>query len=223
MLGDETTGRPKPVFCWKRMSDGRGAENRRTTTSPGLLCLMAWETDTREPRRSRIVRQRTVPGAAWKQHTTTVLATAPEPHGRGASIDPRKGSSKYTSQRFCQKKYLSVPFFRVSSLQTTPVRIILNPLAAGLAAVPEASTSTAVRARRSRGGGLRGPQYRPPSGAGLEAGGRAGRRHWLCPSRTGGGSDPPGRGMIEGFAAGQLPDGRLHRAAVSRGQGHPLP
>ena len=91
---------------------------------------MAWGgTDTREPRRSRIVRQRTVPGAAgtppaaataeawtahrgwgcginahlmpqepigaitrwvtaWKQHTTTVLATAPEPHGRGSFIDP---------------------------------------------------------------------------------------------------------------------------------------
>ena len=84
--------------------------------------------------------------------------------------------------------------------------IDLNPLAAGIAATPEASAHTSIQQRveHAQAEG-RTPDLKAAC-AGSVAGSAASAgledSHWLCPTEDRRGLDSSGEGMIEGFSLG---------------------
>ena len=104
------------------------------------------------------------------------------------------------------------------------VYIDLNPVAAKIAATPETSDYTSIKQRldhveaegktaqleAAEGGSVAGSQ----AAAGLE------EALWLCPIEDRRGLDSTREGMMQGFPLGELCQaGRLHRPALSPGQG----
>jgi REP element-mobilizing transposase RayT len=134
-----------------------------------------------------------------------------------------------TRGAFFEGRFKSVAILDDESLLATCAYIDLNPVAAGIAAVPEASEHTSIKERvdhvkaqgrtddlkAARGGGVAGSN----AAAGLE------ESHWLCPIEDRRRLGSSREGMIEGFSLGShvlLVDytGRLFRegkATISRG------
>ncbi len=120
------------------------------------------------------------------------------------------------------------PRRRISSLATCAY-IDLNPIAAGIAAVPEASPHTSVNTRvehvnsQGRGGDLRAAEQGSVAGSNASAG--LEESIWLCPIEDRHKVDSRREGMLEGFSLGSyllLVDytGRLFRdgkAVISAG------
>jgi len=130
--------------------------------------------------------------------------------------------------RFRKTTILATPRFRLDGALATCAYIDLNPVAAGIAEVPETSEHTSIKERvdhvRTQGRieDLEATQTGSVAGscasAGLE------ESHWLCPIEDRRQLDSSREGMLEGFSLGSyllLVDytGRLFRdgkAAVSR-------
>jgi REP element-mobilizing transposase RayT len=132
-----------------------------------------------------------------------------------------------TRGAFFEERFKSIGILDEESLLATCAYIDLNPVAAGIVEVPEASPHTSVSTRvnhvKAKGrtaelqaGGQVGAAALPAS-AGLE------ESIWLCPIEDRGGLDSSRRGMLEGISLGHyllLVDhtGRLFRegkAAIS--------
>jgi REP element-mobilizing transposase RayT len=132
-----------------------------------------------------------------------------------------------TRGAFFEERFKSIGILDEESLLATCAYIDLNPVAAGIVEVPEASPHTSVSARVSH-------VKAQGRTAELEAAGQVGAAArqawagleesiWLCPIEDRGGLDSARRGMLEGFSLGQyllLVDytGRLFRegkAAIS--------
>jgi REP element-mobilizing transposase RayT len=129
---------------------------------------------------------------------------------------------------FFEGRFKSVAILDEESLLATCAYIDLNPVAAGIAAVPEASEHTSIKERvdhvkaQGRTADLKAARHGSVDGskaaAGLE------ESHWLCPIEDRRRLDSTREGMIEGFSLGNyllLVDytGRLFRevkASISR-------
>lgn len=134
-----------------------------------------------------------------------------------------------TRGAFFEGRFKSVAILDEEALLATCVYIDLNPVAAGLAPVPEASAHTSIKERiehvevqgRSKDlkAARRGSVAASASASGLEEG------LWLCPIEDRRGFDSLREGMLEGFPLGSyllLVDytGRLFRegkATIARG------
>src|SRR5262249_27012154 len=133
-----------------------------------------------------------------------------------------------TQGAFFEGRFKSVAILDEESLLATCAYVDLNPVAAGIAAVPGASPYTSIKAR----GNHEKDQGRTPDLGGAERGSVAGSRAsegledslWLCPIEDRRRLDSAREGMLEGFSLGSyllLVDytGRRFRAgkaAISR-------
>ncbi|MGH3429989.1 MAG: transposase [Mycobacteriales bacterium] len=111
-----------------------------------------------------------------------------------------------TRGAFFEGRFKSIAILDETALLTTCAYIDLNPVAAGIAEVPESSTHTSLKARvdhvkdqgrtedlnPARSGSVAGSA----AAAGLEEG------HWLCPVEDRRRIDSGREGMIEGFSLG---------------------
>jgi hypothetical protein len=111
-----------------------------------------------------------------------------------------------TRGAFFEGRFKSIAILDEGALLATCAYIDLNPVAAGIADVPETSAHTSIKARvehvqangrtedlkESRGGSVAGSA----AAAGLEEG------HWLCPIEDRRRLDSPREGMLEGFSLG---------------------
>ena len=132
-----------------------------------------------------------------------------------------------TRGTFFEGRFKSVAILDEESLLATCAYIDLNPVAAGIAEVPEASPHTSIKTRVEHVK-AQGRTERPEGGRARQRGGFA------CVGRPGGvalalpdrGSTPAGfvtRRDAGRILAGKLPAfGRLHGPAVPRGQGGDL-
>jgi hypothetical protein len=133
-----------------------------------------------------------------------------------------------TRGAFFEGRFKSVAILDEEALLAVCAYIDLNPVAAGLAAVPEESEHTSVKQRvehvvaQGRIGDVKAAQAGSVAGVARSAGME--EALWLCPLEDRSGVDSPREGMIAGFSLGSyllLVDytGRLFRegkAAVSR-------
>ncbi len=129
---------------------------------------------------------------------------------------------------FFEGRFKSVAILDEEALLAVCAYIDLNPVAAGIAEVPEASAHTSIKERvehveaLGRTGDLKEAQKGSVAGSAAAAG--LEDSHWLCPIEDRRGMDSSREGMIEGFSLGNylvLVDytGRLFRqgkAAISR-------
>jgi hypothetical protein len=134
----------------------------------------------------------------------------------------------YCVRPFFEGRFKSVAILDEESLLAISAYIDLNPVAAGIAEVPEASEHTSIKERiehvkdQERTEDLKAA--RKGSVAGSEAAAGLEESHWLCPVEDRRRLDSRREGMIEGFSLGSyllLVDftGRLFRkgkAAISR-------
>ena len=123
-----------------------------------------------------------------------------EPLSRLANREEKTGGA------FFEGRFQSVAILDEEALLATCVYIDLNPVAAGIAEVPEASAPTSIKQRiehvqqqgptedlkAAQAGGVSGST----AAAGLEEG------LWLCPIEDRRKLDSPREGMIEGFSLG---------------------
>jgi hypothetical protein len=133
-----------------------------------------------------------------------------------------------TRGTFFEGRFKSVAILDEESLLATCAYIDLNLVAAGIAAVPEASAHTSIKERvdhvkaQGRSEDLKAAQSGSVAGSKASSGLEEG--HWLCPIEDRRGLDSAREGMLEGFSLGSyllLVDytGRLFRegkAAISR-------
>jgi hypothetical protein len=133
-----------------------------------------------------------------------------------------------TRGAFLEGRFKSVAILDEESLLATCAYIDLNPVAAGIAKVPEPSPHTSIKTRvehvhaQNRGDAL--PAAQRGSVAGSVASAGLEESLWLCPIEDRRRLDSPREGMLEGFSLGNylvLVDytGRLFRegnAAISR-------
>ena len=129
---------------------------------------------------------------------------------------------------FFEGRFKSVAILDEESLLAVSAYIDLNPVAAGIAEVPEASEHTSIKERvdhvKSQGRTEDLKAARNGSGAGSNASAGLEDSHWLCPIEDRRGLDSTREGMLDGFSLGSyvlLVDytGRLFRegkAAISR-------
>jgi hypothetical protein len=129
---------------------------------------------------------------------------------------------------FFEGRFRSVAILDEESLLATCAYIDLNPVAAGIAEVPEASLHTSIKERvdhvqaQGRTGDLKAASQGSVAGSNAAAG--LEESHWLCPIEDRRRLDSSREGMLEGFALGNylmLVDytGRLFRegkATISR-------
>ena len=129
---------------------------------------------------------------------------------------------------FFEGRFKSVAILDEESLLAVSAYIDLNPVAAGIAEVPEASEHTSIKERvdhvKSQGRTEDLNAARNGSVAGSNASAGLEDSHWLCPIEDRRGLDSTREGMLDGFSLGSyvlLVDytGRLFRegkAAISR-------
>jgi len=129
---------------------------------------------------------------------------------------------------FFESRFKSVAILDDESLLATCAYIDLNPVAAGIAEVPETSEHTSIKERVEHVQAQGRTEDLKAAGEGSVAGSNASagleESHWLCPIENRRRLDSPREGMLEGFSLGSyllLVDytGRLFRegkAAVSR-------
>ena len=108
---------------------------------------------------------------------------------------------------FWESRYKSIAILDEEALLTTCAYIDLNPVAAGIAAVPETSKHTSVRQRvahvRSRGKLEKLKEARRGTVAGWRAIGNVEQDHWLVPiDDRRRGNDGAREGMLEGLSLG---------------------
>jgi hypothetical protein len=127
----------------------------------------------------------------------------------------------HTRGAFFEGRFKSVAILDEEALLATCTYIDLNPVAAGIAEVPEASAHTSVKERvahvqaQGRTDDLNASREGSVSGSAAAAG--LEESHWLCPIEDRRRLDSAREGMVEGFALGsylQLVDytARLYRA-----------
>ena len=128
---------------------------------------------------------------------------------------------------FFEERFKSIAILDEESLLATCAYIDLNPVAAGIVEVPEASPHTSVATRvnhvKAQGRTAELQAAAQVGAAVVEASAGLEESNWLCPIEDRGGLDSVRRGMIEGFSLGRyllLLDhtGRLFRegkAAIS--------
>src|SRR5262245_33555906 len=133
-----------------------------------------------------------------------------------------------TRGAFFEGRFKSVAILDEESLLATCAYIDLNPVAAGIAAVPEASEHTSIKERvdhvKVQGRTKDLKAARKGSVAGSLASAGLAESHWLCPIEDRRRLDSSREGMLEGFSLGSyllLVDytGRLYRdgkAVISR-------
>jgi hypothetical protein len=133
-----------------------------------------------------------------------------------------------TRAAFFEGRFKSVAILDEESLLATCAYIDLNPVAAGIAKVPEASNHTSIKERldhvKAEGRTEDLKAAKSGSVAGSEASAGLEESHWLCPIEDRRRLDSSREGMLEGFSLGsylQLVDytGRYFRAgkaAISR-------
>jgi REP element-mobilizing transposase RayT len=133
-----------------------------------------------------------------------------------------------TRGAFFEGRFKSVAILDEESLLATCAYIDLNPVAAGIAKVPETSQHTSIKERvehvraQGRTADLKAAKYGSIAGSNASSG--LEESHWLCPIEDRRGLEPSREGMFEGFSLGSyllLIDytGRLFRkgkAAISR-------
>jgi hypothetical protein len=133
-----------------------------------------------------------------------------------------------TRGAFFEGRFKSIAILDEESLLATCAYIDLNPVAAGIAAVPEASAHTSIKQRvdhveaQGRTEDLKAARQGSVAGSAAAAG--LEEALWLCPIEDRRWLDSPREGMVEGFSLGNymlLVDftGRLFRegkAALSR-------
>ena len=128
---------------------------------------------------------------------------------------------------FFEARFKSVAILDEEALLAIAAYIDLNPVAAGIAEVPEASEYTSIKMRVGACGSP-GQDRSTRGGRGWKRGrfgrgGRPGRVAVAVPDRG-----PPAAGFLPGRHAGRVlagklfPSGRLHRAALSRGKDRDL-
>jgi REP element-mobilizing transposase RayT len=111
-----------------------------------------------------------------------------------------------TRGAFFEERFKSVAVLDEESLLATCAYIDLNPVAAGIAEVPEASPHTSIKERveavkaQDRTGDLKAAEG--GSVAGSSASGGLEESHWLCPIEDRRRLDSPREGMLEGFSLG---------------------
>src|SRR5262245_7608112 len=130
-----------------------------------------------------------------------------------------------TRGAFFEGRFKSVAILDEESLLATCAYIDLNPVAAGIAKVPEAIPHTSIKERvdhvkaHGRTADLKSAER--GSVAGSKASGRLEDAHWLCPIEDRRRLDSTREGMLEGFSLGSyllLVDytGRLFREGKAR-------
>jgi REP element-mobilizing transposase RayT len=126
---------------------------------------------------------------------------------------------------FWESRYKSIAILDEESLLATCAYIDLNPVAAGMAAVPESSPHTSIRQRvqhaRTKGKLRELKEAAKNSVAGSKAAGKLEESHWLCPVEDLRPKGSPREGMLAGFSLGSyllLVDytGRLFREGKAR-------
>jgi len=138
-------------------------------------------------------------------------------------LSAARESAGRNSGAFFEARFKSVAILDEESLLAIAAYIDLNPVAAGIAEVPETSEHTSIKVRAEHvdtqgktahlEAAAKGSVAGSVAAAGLE------ETLWLCPIEDRRRLDSCREGMLEGFLAGKLfPTGRLHRAAVSRGK-----
>ena len=175
--------------------------------------LAAWvENELRNPQQVALYRQR-LADLGW------FMKSLKEPLARMAN---KEDNCKGT---FWESRYKSIAILDEEALLATCAYIDLNPVAAGIAATPEASPHTSVRQRvrhaRAKGKLEQLKAAARGSVAGSRAAGRLEESHWLCPIEDLRRKDSPREGMLEGFSLGSyllLVDytGRLFRQGKAR-------
>jgi REP element-mobilizing transposase RayT len=126
---------------------------------------------------------------------------------------------------FWESRYKSIAILDEESLLATCAYIDLNPVAAGIATVPEQSRHTSIRQRvmhiRRKGAEKRLKEARRGAVAASKAAGNLEQDHWLCPMEDRRSSGGAREGMLEGFSLGSyllLVDytSRWHRTGKGR-------
>ncbi len=132
-----------------------------------------------------------------------------------------------TRGAFFEGRFKSVAILDEASLLAICAYIDLNPVAAGIAQLPEAGEHTSIKERvdhvKAQGRTEDLKAAREGSVAGSNASAGLEESHWLCPIEDRRRLDSTSRGDARRLLAGQLPAaGRLHRETVPRGQGGDL-
>jgi REP element-mobilizing transposase RayT len=126
---------------------------------------------------------------------------------------------------FWESRYKSIAILDEEALLATCAYIDLNPVAAGIAATPEASPHTSIRQRvahvRELGKLESLKQAAKGSVAGSRAAGKIEESHWLCPLEDRRSKGSTREGMLENFSLGSyllLVDytSRLYRSGKAR-------
>jgi REP element-mobilizing transposase RayT len=126
---------------------------------------------------------------------------------------------------FWESRYKSIAILDEAALLATCAYIDLNPVAAGIAATPEASRFTSIRQRVQHAKGLGKldslKEAARESISGSRAAGKLEESHWLCPLDDRRRKDSRREGMLENFSLGSyllLVDytSRLFRSGKSR-------
>jgi REP element-mobilizing transposase RayT len=111
-----------------------------------------------------------------------------------------------THGAFFESRFKSVAILDEEALLATCAYIDLNPVAAGIAATPEASEHTSIKERvehakaQGRTEDLKAAGEESVAGSAASAG--LEESHWLCPIEDRRGLDSSREGMIEGFSLG---------------------
>lgn len=107
---------------------------------------------------------------------------------------------------FWESRYKSIAILDEEALLATCAYIDLNPVAAGIAALPETSPHTSVRqrVRHAKSAGKLGAlkEAARSSVAGSRAAGRMEESHWLCPLEDLRAKGSRREGMLDGFSLG---------------------
>jgi hypothetical protein len=107
---------------------------------------------------------------------------------------------------FFEGRFKSVAILDEESLLAICAYIDLNPVAAGIAAVPEASEHTSIKERVDHVKAQGRTEDLKAAGEGSVAGSKASagleESHWLCPIEDRRGLDSTREGMLEGFSLG---------------------
>src|SRR5262249_35179175 len=104
-------------------------------------------------------------------------------------------------------RFKSIAVLDEAALLATCTYIDLNPVAAGIAAVPESSAHTSIKARvehvkeQGRTEDLKAARSGSAAGSARSAG--PGESHWLCPIEDRRRLDSVREGMVEGFTLGR--------------------
>jgi len=132
---------------------------------------------------------------------------------------------EHTRGAFFEGRFKSVAILDDESLLATCAYIDLNPVAAGIAEVPEASEHTSIKERVDHVKALGRTEDLKASRTGSVAGSKASagleEAHWLCPIEDRRGLDSAREGMLEGLSLGNYLLLSLESSTSARDPGNP--